>query len=319
LEAALLEKAAAVRRQREAVAERRTSLRQLAQEMRRRSERWDRLLRTPETWDEVGERILHPDAASAIFGSKTWKSSSSPPSVSDVLSGRIKVELDTGKLTQLMDEEFFDVYSFQLLSRGFCEEIREFVRELVNLAQSKEETFHLHVGRRPVDLDSAGLSWVNDLLFHLVARPISRHLFASTEAAGGDLDWRNGFVAGYSPTPENATPRERLVTHTDDSEVTLNCCLGEDDFEGGWLEFRGFRGTKHGGEDITGTYKPVVGKALLHAGRHFHDVTEVTTGNRFALIMWGRSLRGIRSQVCPCCWLNRREKDGTCICGPSWN
>ena len=160
-------------------------------------------------------------------------------------------------------------------------------------------------------------SLINNLLFHLIIQPISRHLYKDIETIE-DLDWRQGYVAGYSasPTAQHATPRQRLVSHTDDSEVTMNVCIGED-FEGGALQFRGLRGTTDGVE-LMGHFQPILGTALIHAGRHFHEVTEVTKGNRYTYIIWARSWKGARKQNCPCCWLNRRQVN-TCICGWKWN
>lgn len=195
----------------------------------------------------------------------------------------------------------------------FCARLRSFLQELSRLAGT-EEFAHLHLGR--LDLDTVRLSWINDLLFHLVIRPISRHLFRETELEGGDLDCRHGYVVGYAANPNTSLPRERLVTHTDDSEVTLNVCIGED-FEGGALNFRGLRGVDGAGQ-VIGDYEPRLGTALLHAGRHFHEVTQVTAGNRYVYIIWARSWSCTRAKVCPCCWLNRRQ-DTSCVCGPRWN
>ena len=195
----------------------------------------------------------------------------------------------------------------------FCARLRNFVQELSRLAGT-EEFAHLHLGRS--DLDTVGLSWINDLLFHLVIRPVSRHLFRETELEGGDLDYRHGYVVGYAANPNTSSPRERLIAHTDDSEVTLNVCIGED-FEGGALNFRGLRGVDNSGQ-VIGDFEPRLGTALLHAGRHFHEVTQVTAGNRYAYIVWARSWSSTRAKVCPCCWLNRRQ-DNSCVCGARWN
>lgn len=173
----------------------------------------------------------------------------------------------------------------------------------------------MQLGR--TDLDTVGLSWINDLLFQLVVRPISRHLFRQTELERGELDYRHGYFVGYKAKPTMSAPRERLVAHTDDSEVTLNLCIG-DEFDGGALNFRGLRGTEGAGQEIIGTFEPRLGTALLHAGRHFHEVTQVTTGNRYMYIMWARSWSSTRGKVCPCCYLNRRQ-DNSCCCGPRWN
>jgi hypothetical protein len=201
---------------------------------------------------------------------------------------------------------------------------------LSSLAES-DEFAHLPLGRRPIDLDTIGLGWISDLIFHMFIHPISRHLFATTEKlvdysdAVNDtgvesqvLDWRHGYVAGYSTNPMGSKGAQRnfLVPHTDDSEVTLNCCLGEETFKGGNVEFFGLRGTPEVGM-LVGTVFPQVGTAVLHSGRHLHSVSNVLSGDRYALIIWSRSW-GLRSIACPCCWMNRRH-DSTCICGKRWN
>jgi hypothetical protein len=196
------------------------------------------------------------------------------------------------------------------------------------LAES-DEFSHLQLGRRPIDLDTIGLGWITDLVFHMFIQPMSLHLFAKTEQladgnigldlSSSTLDWRQGYVAGYSADPKGykGAQRHRLVPHTDDSEVTLNCCLG-DEFEGGSVEFYGLRGTPEEGQFIGRVDRPNVGTAVLHSGRNLHAVSNVLSGDRYALIVWSRSWGHTRSNTCPCCWLNRRQ-DSTCICSKRWN
>lgn len=159
-------------------------------------------------------------------------------------------------------------------------------------------------------------------------QPISRHLFVNTEKlsnsedeSGPLLDWRQGFVAGYSvnPTSTKGVTRHRLVPHTDDSEITVNCCIGEENFQGGNVEFYGLRGTPEEGQLNGVVTRPDVGKALIHSGRHLHAVSDVTSGDRYALVVWSRSWGRFRAETCPCCFLNRRLDTSTCICGKRWN
>lgn len=195
------------------------------------------------------------------------------------------------------------------------------------LAES-DEFAHLNLGRRPIDLDSIGLGWITDLLFHMFIHPISHHLFATTEMLTNNnttfesqiLDWRQGYVAGYSANPMESEGSQRnfLVPHTDDSEVTLNCCLGEETFSGGNVEFHGLRSTPEEGKLIGTVRRPNVGTAILHSGRHLHSVTNVVSGDRYALVVWSRSWGNLRAHTCPCCWMNRRQ-DLSCICGQRWN
>lgn len=273
-------------------------------------------------------------ASRAIFGSKQFQKRSSSsttlstpscPSIEDVLNGSVQVELDLALLEDWLDEELFDVYSFPILSESFCSKLREALNKIIE--QSKQDdTLLQDFGRRPVDLDSAGFSWINNLLFHLVMRPLSRQLFGKTEQFA-DLDWRQGYMAGYSSQPSElkGAQRHRLVPHTDDSEVTLNVGMG-DDFKGGELSFWNLRGTREEGEHV-GDFQPRIGHALLHSGRHLHEVKEVTKGNRYAMIIWARSWGSLRNSTCPCCWMMRRQEKGgahkkrthRCINGRQWN
>ena len=267
----------------------------------------------PTDWSHI-RRILDEKAASAILPPPSNQQPDGP-SLQSVLDGTINIDLEVSRLTPLMDEECFDVYSFPLLSPSFVDTLRAYIQALTALAKAKNDPRLGQLGRRPFELDSIGLSWLNDLLLHLVMRPIARHLFQSTEYLG-ELDWRHGFIAGYSATQQVGTPRERLVAHTDDSEVTLNVGLGNL-FDGGHVEFHGLRGNADQTQ-VFGSIAPRPGVALMHVGRHLHGVTQVTKGDRFALIVWARSWQGVRAQTCQCCWLNRRM-DQSCVCGSKWN
>ncbi len=323
LERALERRLEKVRQQRRDTQEQRERLQQMIQNICQQEPEWKTLLEPPQTWDEVRQSgIFDARTNSAIFRSKCFHPSLNytVPSVPEVLAGRERVELDAGYLEEIMEEEVFDVYSFPLLSDSFCIRIQAYMqRMMVELDKTKDPDWMAGGQRSVRNLDHLGLAWLNDLLFQLVVRPISRHLYQHTEMGAGDLDWRHGFLAAYAANPNVHQPRQRLVPHTDDAEVTLNICIG-DIFEGGSLQFWGLRGTDMAGK-LVGEYIPQRGRALLHAGRQLHEVTEVTSGDRFALILWTRCWGGIRSTTCPCCWLNRRTNGGqaSCICSARWN
>lgn len=313
------------------------------------------LLSAPNTWPDLQARnILQDQAFKVAYQSiskalqnnrrkaKSNKSQKQSPEISkgiaaldDIIRGSAPpIDLDPALLEDWMSQEMYDVYSIPLLTSEFCGLLRTTLRELAKLAET-EEFAHLNLGRRVIDLDTIGLGWITDLLFHMFIQPISSHLFAATEQLDGGssdrdgkrgaessplLDWRQGYVAGYSadPTGRKAATRHRLVPHTDDSEVTLNCCLGEETFEGGSVEFYGLRGTPEEGQLVGKVNRPDVGTALLHSGRNLHAVSDVLAGDRYAFIVWCRSWSRLRSRSCPCCWLNRRQ-DSTCICNRRWN
>ena len=131
---------------------------------------------------------------------------------------------------------------------------------------------------------------------------------------------RYAYILGYaskgaisSASASSLLSRVALVPHTDDSDVTLNVSLGRE-FEGGALRLRGLRSSAGEGQ-LQADIVPKVGRAVLHLGQHLHEVTAVTAGERFALIMWMRS-HAYRAATCPCCMIFRRER---CICAPAWN
>ena len=268
------------------------------------------ILNEPIDWIDIND-VLDVRASRAIFQSKMFQGNDRP-SLQDVLKGNVDVELDASKLEEWLDEEALDTYSFPLLSEEFCGKVMKVVKALMKDLQEKDTI------TRPLDMDSIGASWITNLLFHLIIRPISKHLFKKNES-WSDLDWRQGYIAAYSTDFK----RTKLVPHTDDSEVTLNIGMGDESFQGGDLIFWGLRGTKAEGRR-SGDFHPEMGKAIIHAGRQLHEVSELTEGNRFVFIIWARSWRGIRSVTCPCCWLHRRQKniadkETTCIFSPKWN
>lgn len=153
------------------------------------------------------------------------------------------------------------------------------------------------------------------MIYQLVFRPITRLLFEI------ELDFRHGYVAGYSSnvSAEIATTRNHLVAHTDDSEVTLNIGLGNT-FDGGTVRFYGHRDSSlAAAKPAIGEYEPKIGIAIIHQGRHLHEVTRVIQGDRYAYIVWARSWKQVRAISCPCCWLNNRNLKTPCICSAKWN
>jgi hypothetical protein len=266
---------------------------------------------------------------------------------------RLPVRLEASQLQVLMEQEVPDVYSFPLLQPVFCQRLVAYLTALATYREQHptSDSDSTHTRTRWLDLDHVGLAWLNDWLRSWMVQPLAAHLFVddchhgndgspSSAPSGNDgdgdgssgnnrfrLDWRQGYLAAYTHKPDTVRPRQGLVAHTDDSEVTLNLCLN-DSFTGGNLALFGLRGSPEEGR-LQDEYEPQMGRALLHSGRYLHAVTDVTSGDRYALILWTRSWSGIRATTCPCCWLTRRQpssslssqggRAATCICGRAWN
>ena len=254
-----------------------------------------RELRDPANW-RVGD-VVAPRLAKVLG----WDAC---PSMADALAAPRKAAPARGVLA-LLDEVVDDVYSIDVLTPAFCERLLE----AVDGARSDDG--------EPLpraNLDVVGCSWLGDVLLAVGAQvQAAAH---PAETLGGALDWRHAYVLKYEPTG-----RDSLVHHTDDSEITVNVCLGRD-FAGGDLLLGGVRGAPDETSARVDRVAPKRGVATVHLGRHLHAVDTVTRGERRVLICWCRSLSGARSSVCPCCWMNRRAggaSAGDCICGPAWN
>ena len=179
---------------------------------------WKQFSTRPESWDDI-RNILDPRAAKAIFRSRKFRKQIETITVNDIIDGRASIELENGYLEEWMDEEMFDVYSFPLLSETFCHKLCMYVSGILAHVELSRKALNYTMSSCYKDLDNLGLGWLNDLIFHLILRPVSAQLYKDIELRGGDLDWRQGFIAAYSSDPTTSKPRQRLVAHTDDSEV----------------------------------------------------------------------------------------------------
>ena len=106
-----------------------------------------------------------------------------------------------------------------------------------------------------------------------------------------------------------------MAVHHDDSDVTLNVCLGRE-FTGATLSFCGGFGAADHRKHVH-TYTHQVGRGIIHLGTHRHGADNIQSGERFSLIVWstgsyrdseeykathGRNLhgtdKGVPDQIC---------------------
>lgn len=137
-----------------------------------------------------------------------------------------------------------------------------------------------------VMLGALGLDGVVDQLRDRLAAELAAHF---PLLGGGDLDHHHSYLVEYGRELD-----EDLGFHVDDSEVTLNLCLGEE-FSGAELVLLGARCDLHRQTPISESevieieHEP--GVAVLHAGRQRHRVDPIRRGVRRNLIAWLRSTR----------------------------
>ena len=91
--------------------------------------------------------------------------------------------------------------------------------------------------------------------------------------------------ASRAPCAQANEPASGRDRHTDDSDVTLNVCLGQN-FSGAGLTFCGDVGDADH-RALSHRYSHVPGRALLHRiGRRRHGADTIASGRRVNLIMW---------------------------------
>ena len=101
---------------------------------------------------------------------------------------------------------------------------------------------------------------------------------------GERLDYIHGFTIRYTT---NELDRN-LSRHLDQSQITFNLCLHNDDSIGSKIWFNGVR------DDINTMNENIsislsTNEAIIHSGQHWHSTEDIENGERINLILWFRS------------------------------
>ncbi|KAJ7570937.1 hypothetical protein O6H91_01G140600 [Diphasiastrum complanatum] len=190
-------------------------------------------------------------------------------------------------IRQILIEHSPGVFSFDMLEPSLCSMIIDEVEHFEHWAQAaKVKVMRPNtMNKYGAVLDDIGMENMLDQMMTKFVSPMASVLFSNV--GGSSLDSHHGFVVEYSMDRDLD-----LGFHVDDSEVTLNVCLGKE-FSGGGLFFRGVRCDKHvNGEahpEEALDYSHLPGRAILHAGRQRHGAKAISTGHRANLLLWCRS------------------------------
>lgn len=115
-----------------------------------------------------------------------------------------------------------------------------------------------------------------------VLHPIAAILFP--EQTRGGFTGHHSFMVQYRPDEDRG-----LDMHTDDSDVTVNICLGRN-FTGAALTVCGdSRTPRH--RHFHHAYEHVRGRALVHLGSRRHGADDIRSGERNNLIVWNSNER----------------------------
>lgn len=183
----------------------------------------------------------------------------------------------------------FRLFSFPIFTQEFCdlllEELNYFERS--DLPKGRPNS----MSNSGILLDELGFD--KDFLEPLRIKYLSwitRYLFP--DFGGGCLDSHKVFTVKYSSDCDKS-----LSAHYDNSEITLNICLGNQ-FSGGGLNFRGLNTEMY--ETSTFQYTNTPRYGILHRGRQMHEALPIEYGTRHNMVMWMRS-SAVRNQLCPMC------------------
>eukprot|EP01062_Namystynia_karyoxenos_P000277 TRINITY_DN10087_c0_g1_i1.p1 TRINITY_DN10087_c0_g1~~TRINITY_DN10087_c0_g1_i1.p1 ORF type:complete len:572 (+),score=182.14 TRINITY_DN10087_c0_g1_i1:89-1717(+) len=177
----------------------------------------------------------------------------------------------------LVKTEGREVYSFPLFTPEFCD---TFVEELYSFYASKLPA------KRPNSMNNYGVI-VNDIGMEPMLDVLQREVLAPLSAAfypgiGSNLDHHHSFVVRYKMGEDLG-----LDMHTDDSDVTFNCCMGRQ-FQGAGLQFCGDLGMPDH-RAATLLYQHQKGRCVFHLGRRRHGADDITDGERLNLIIWNHN------------------------------
>lgn len=169
------------------------------------------------------------------------------------------------------------VWSFEMVKPEFCS---MFLDELLHYEASGNPI------ARPNSMNNYGVivnqigmkDLIDDLQLRYV-QPLASMLFPTE---GEQFTGHHSFMVQYKQGEDLG-----LDMHHDDSDVTLNVCLGKD-FTGATLSFCGGFGLADHRKHVH-TYKHEKGRAIIHLGSHRHGADDIATGERYSLIVWNHN------------------------------
>eukprot|EP00747_Dinoflagellata_sp_TGD_P030600 gnl/TRDRNA2_/TRDRNA2_134746_c0_seq1.p1 gnl/TRDRNA2_/TRDRNA2_134746_c0~~gnl/TRDRNA2_/TRDRNA2_134746_c0_seq1.p1 ORF type:complete len:298 (-),score=48.59 gnl/TRDRNA2_/TRDRNA2_134746_c0_seq1:59-952(-) len=175
-------------------------------------------------------------------------------------------------------EELPGVFSFDLFTEDFCDLLLAEVEHAHETASDQLQ--------RPNGMNRYGLV-LNQLgLEPLITALQQEHLLplqaALYPAEGSAPDDHHCFIVRYKADQDVG-----LDMHEDDSDVTLNVCIGKE-FTGATLSFCGRR-SEMVHRSYQGTYHHKKGRAVIHLGRQRHGADNIKTGERVNFILWSIS------------------------------
>lgn len=216
--------------------------------------------------ENVAKEWLHPDYAVCLEQVRA-------ANIATDMAWMIDDEDQVPRLPPLVEERARQIFSFPLLRDDCCDRLIEEIEhfQTTGLPARRPNSMNNY----GLILNEIGLRHSLDALQALI-HPLARSLFP---VEGAVFDGHHSFCVSYKPDEDRG-----LDMHSDDSDVTLNVCLGKE-FEAAGLTFCGDVGAP-GHRKQSFCYKHAKGVGLLHLGRRRHGADDISDGHRVNLIMW---------------------------------
>jgi len=202
--------------------------------------------------------------------------------------GKVGDEKYKQELAALLTEVHPGIFTVRMFSEEYCELL---VEEMNNFEESGLPL------QRPNSMNNYGVILnhigFKDLMYRILHDCISPFAsFLYQDYGGATLDRHHSFTVKYKVGEDLD-----LAEHVDDSDVTLNICLGKE-FTGGNLKFNGVQGKGKPRQKFELEHQKGVG--VLHVGKYWHSALPISSGERWNLIVWCRSsqLRGLPLKSC---------------------
>eukprot|EP00298_Acanthocystis_sp_HF-20_P022979 c31291_g1_i1.p1 GENE.c31291_g1_i1~~c31291_g1_i1.p1 ORF type:complete len:267 (+),score=91.48 c31291_g1_i1:79-801(+) len=182
-------------------------------------------------------------------------------------------------LIELLIPQGEGIFSFPVFSEEFCDILIDEIDNANSI--SLNFTRPNSMNNYGVIANEIGLKNFIDELVEQVISPLAKILFS--DWGGSSLTHQHSFFIRYKKGEDL-----ELSRHMDQSEITLNVCLGKV-FDGGDVFFDSQR--DHPREPILNRtiVKNRKGFGIFHVGQHWHGATKLIEGERHNFVIWARS------------------------------
>ena len=179
---------------------------------------------------------------------------------------------------QLLRQVTPGVFSFELFSPSLCDRIAEELEHYAASGLPAERPNSMN--NYGLILNSIGLRPAMDRLQRSVFQPLAELLYPSHAHRG--FTGHHSFTVRYKADEDLG-----LDVHTDDSDVTVNVCLGRE-FSGARLTICGdSRTPTH--RQFFAAYEHVRGRARSHLGSRRRGADAMAAGERLNVIVWNQN------------------------------